>query len=417
MHMTTQGEENNYDRRGVSSDKEDVHAAIQNIDKGIFPNAFCKIIPDMFAGDKEYCNIVHADGAGTKTSLAYLYWKETGNLAVWKGVVQDSIVMNLDDLICVGATKVPMLLSGTTGRNKKLIPGEVIAAIINGAEEFCAKMRDLGIPIYTTGGETADLGDLVRTIVIDNTLSCRMRRKDVINANIQPGDLIVGLASFGEAIYENDYNSGMGSNGLTNSRHDIFCKKYIEKYPESFDPILLEECPELVYRGRSEVTDKIPDSIWDLRDPQIPYQKPWDVGTFILSPTRTYAPIIHELLNEKYGCPTINGIIHCSGGGQTKVMKFVDNVHIIKDNLFPMLPLFELIREEGGYHVEKRKEMYSSFNMGHRMELYVPSQSLADWIIDVAGKFNVGAKIVGHVEAYEGKKLTIKDSYGEFIYE
>lgn len=407
--MTNQS---NYDKRGVSSDKEDVHAAIQNIDKGIFPKAFCKIIPDMLAGDENFCNINHADGAGTKTSLAYIYWKETTDLSVWKGVAQDSIVMNLDDLICVGATKVNMLLAGTIGRNKKLISGEVIAAVINGTEEFLQKMRDLGIKIYGTGGETADVGDLVRTITIDNTLICRMNKSDVINMNIQPGDLIVGLASFGQATYEDEYNGGMGSNGLTNSRHDIFCKKYIEKYPESFDPILLKECPELVYKGRNEVIYKIPNEIWKNAGP---YHKPLNVGKLILSPTRTYAPIIKQVL-DSMGHDQINGIIHCSGGGQTKVMNFVDDVHIIKDDLFSMPPLFELIREEGGYHAERRKEMYKSFNMGHRMELYVPSLSIAEKIIAISKIFNVEAKIIGHVESYEGKRLTIKDSWGEFVY-
>ncbi len=409
-----------YEKRGVSSEKEDVHNAIKNIDKGIFPNAFCKIIPDMFADDPKYCNIVHADGAGTKTSLAYLYWKETGDLSVWKGVVQDSIVMNLDDLICVGAVNVRLLLSSTIGRNKHLIPGEVTATIINGAEEFCQKMRNLGIEIYTTGGETADLGDLVRTIVIDNTLSCRMKQSDIINVNIQPGDLIVGLASFGKASYEDEYNGGMGSNGLTNSRHDIFNKKYIEKYPESFDPILLEKCPELVYRGKYRLGWGIPLA-YHMNDPYEKYletlkENMMTIGKLVLSPTRTYAPIIKEMLNKKYGYPTINGIIHCSGGGQTKVMKFVENVHVIKDNLFPTPPLFKIIKDAGEYHGEKMKEMYSSFNMGHRMEVYVPSQELAEWIIDIAKSFNIDAQIIGCVEAYEGKKLTIKTEHGEFVY-
>ena len=397
-----------YRKRGVSSGKEDVHAAIKNIDKGIFPNAFCKIIPDMLGGDPNYCNIVHADGAGTKTSLAYLYWKETGDLSVWKGVAQDSIVMNLDDLICVGAINIPLLLSGTIGRNKHLIPGEVLAAIINGTEEFLQKMRDLGIEIYSTGGETVDLGDLVRTIVIDNTLTSRMAKSDVISVNIKPGNVIVGLASFGQASYETEYNGGMGSNGLTSARHDMFCKKYIREYPETFDPILLEKCPELVYKGSNEVIHRIPSSIWDF---DTTYYKPVNVGKLVLSPTRTYAPVIKEILN-KVPREEIDGMIHCSGGAQTKVLHFVDNVHVVKDNMFDTPPLFKMIQEESQ---TSWQEMYKVFNMGHRMELYVDPKN-AEKIIEIAGQFKIEAKIIGHVESSENKKLTIKSKYGEFIY-
>ena len=405
--MTTQSD---YSRRGVSSDKEDVHAAIEKIDKGIFPRAFCKIMPDMFGGDEAFCNIMHADGAGTKTSLAYMYWKETGDLSVWKGVAQDSIVMNLDDLICAGAVNVPLLLSSSIGRNKHLIPAEVIATIINGTEEFLAEMRELGIPIYSTGGETADVGDIVRTIVIDHTLSCRMHKKDVINAKIHPGDFIVGLASFGQASYESEYNGGMGSNGLTSARHDVFGKKYIKKYPESFNPILLTECPELVYRGSNELDYKIPNAVWDLSKD---FYKPINVGKLVLSPTRTYAPIIKKILNT-IDKKTLNGIIHCSGGGQTKVMNYVfDPVHIIKDMLFDLPPLFKLIHEGSQ---TSWQEMYKSFNMGHRMELYVSSEETANQIIEIAAQFKVEAKIIGNVEASETKKLTIKSEYGEFIY-
>lgn len=398
--------QSNYEKRGVSSDKEDVHAAIKNIDKGIFPNAFCKIIPDMFAGDKEYCNIVHADGAGTKTALAYLYWKETGDLSVWKGVVQDSIVMNLDDLICVGAIDVPLLLSGTIGRNKHLIPAEVIAEIINGTEEFLERMRNLGIEIYSTGGETADLGDLVRTIVIDNTLSCRMRQQDVINMNIQPGDVIVGLSSFGQATYEDEYNGGMGSNGLTSARHDMFSKWYMETYPEAFDP---NTDPKFIYCGPHLVDDEVPSKYF-MKDG---YKTPKNIGKLVLSPTRTYAPIIRELFNERYGYPTINGIIHCSGGAQTKVLHFANNVHIIKNNMFTTPPLFQMIQEASKTSWE---EMYKVFNMGHRMELYVPTKEIADVIIGIAHSFNVQAQIIGHVKAHEGKKLTIISEFGEFVY-
>lgn len=394
-----------YGQRGVSSDKEDVHAAIKNIDKGIFPNAFCKIIPDMFGGDEKFCNIIHADGAGTKTSLAYLYWKETGDLSVWKGIAQDSIVMNTDDLICVGALNVPLLLSGTIGRNKNLIPGEVLATIINGTEEFLQEMRNLGIEIYSTGGETADVGDLVRTIVIDNTLSCRMARHEVINMRIQPHDLIIGLESFGQATYENTYNGGMGSNGLTSARHDIFSKGYIKKYPETFDPSTNKK---VIYCGPYKVTDKVPSKFFSNH----PWEIPENIGKLVLSPTRTYAPIIKQVLKTIHWS-TLHGIVHCSGGGQTKVLHFANDVHIIKDNLFTIPPLFQMIQEESK---TPWKEMYKVFNMGHRMELYVHSQETAKEIIDIAQSFNVDAKIIGHVEVYEGKKLTIKSEYGEFIY-
>jgi len=401
--------ENSYEKRGVSSNKEDVHAAIQNIDKGIFPKAFCKIIPDLLGGDPNYCNIMHADGAGTKTSLAYLYWKETGDMSVWKDVIQDSIVMNLDDLICVGATKVPLLLSGTIGRNKHLIPGEIIATIINGMEEFCQDMRKLGINIYTTGGETADLGDLVRTIIIDNTMNCRMPKHDVISTNIKPGNLIVGLASFGQASYETKYNSGMGSNGLTSSRHDMFHMHYFKKYPETFDPNTEKS---YIYCGPYMVHQEVPKAYFEGH----PYENTQTMGKLVLSPTRTYAPIIKQIL-ESIDHQNIDGIIHCSGGGQTKVMKFVfDNMHVVKEYLFPMPPLFKILHKVGGYHGEKRKEMYQSFNMGHRMELYVNSEYTAQQIIDIANHFNVEAKIIGHVEPCETKKLTIKDDWGEFVW-
>ena len=398
---------NKYNERGVSSDKEDVHNAIKKIDKGIFSNAFCKIIPDMFGGDENYCNIVHADGAGTKTALAYLYWKETGDLSVWKGVIQDSIVMNLDDMLCVGADSVPLLLSGTIGRNKHLIPGEVISEIINGTEEFLEKMRSLGIEMYSTGGETADLGDLVRTIVIDNTLSCRMLRKNVVKVNIQPGDIIVGLASFGQATYESAYNAGMGSNGLTSARHDMFCKWYMEKFPEAFDP---NTNPEVIYCGPYLISDTIPSKYFMGHS----YAAPENIGKLVLSPTRTYAPIIREVL-DKLNRSMINGIIHCSGGGQTKVMhpEFVKNVHIIKDKLFALPPLFQMIQEESQTPWE---EMYKVFNMGHRMELYIPTQKMADIIIEIASNFDVEAKIIGHVDECKGEKLTIKSEYGKFIY-
>jgi len=380
-------------QRGVSASKEDVHAAIKNLDKGIFPNAFCKVIPDIIAGDDNYCNIMHADGAGTKSSLAYMYWKETGDLNVWKGIAQDAIVMNLDDMLCVGITD-NILISSTIGRNKNLIPGSVIAAIINGTEEFLENMRNLGIGIFLTGGETADVGDLVRTIIVDSTVTARIQRKKVIENNIQSGDVIVGLSSSGQATYENEYNGGMGSNGLTSARHDVFEKILATKYPESFDSQVPDE---LVYSGKMSLTKpSIIDGV--------------DVGKLVLSPTRTYAPVIKSIL-ESYRSK-INGMIHCSGGAQTKVLHFVDKLHIIKDNMFPTPPLFELIQEQSGTSWE---EMYKVFNMGHRMELYVP-QSISEDIIKISKSFNIDAQIIGRVEASESKKLTIISEYGSFNY-
>ena len=380
-------------QRGVSASKEDVHAAIKNLDKGIFPNAFCKVIPDIIAGDDNYCNIMHADGAGTKSSLAYMYWKETGDLNVWKGIAQDAIVMNLDDMLCVGITD-NILISSTIGRNKNLIPGSVIAAIINGTEEFLENMRNLGIGIFLTGGETADVGDLVRTIIVDSTVTARIQRKKVIENNIQSGDVIVGLSSSGQATYENEYNGGMGSNGLTSARHDVFEKILATKYPESFDSQVPDE---LVYSGKMSLTK--PSTIDGI-----------DVGKLVLSPTRTYAPVIKSIL-ESYRSK-INGMIHCSGGAQTKVLHFVDKLHIIKDNMFPTPPLFELIQEQSGTSWE---EMYKVFNMGHRMELYVP-QSISEDIIKISKSFNIDAQIIGRVEASESKKLTIISEYGSFNY-
>ncbi|AFD06404.1 AIR synthase related protein [Solitalea canadensis] len=387
-----------YNLRGVSASKEDVHAAIQNIDKGIFPKAFCKIIPDMLGGDDEYCNIMHADGAGTKSSLAYVYWKETGDISVWKGIAQDAIIMNLDDLLCVGAVD-NILLSSTIGRNKNLIPGEVIAAIINGTEEILAELREHGISIYSTGGETADVGDLVRTIIVDSTVTCRMKREDVIsNDRITAGDVIVGLASYGKTTYETEYNGGMGSNGLTSARHDVFNKAIAEKFPESYDHAVPFD---LVFSGQKNLTDKVEVEGFDKID----------AGKLVLSPTRTYAPVIKRIL-EKYR-KQINGMVHCSGGAQTKVLHFIDNVHVIKDNLFPVPPLFKLIHEQSG---TDWKEMYKVFNMGHRMELYVPEEIAAD-IIAISKEFNIDAQIVGRVESSESKKVTIRSEFGEFIYE
>lgn len=385
---------NRYMLRGVSAAKEDVHNAIKNIDKGIFPQAFCKIIPDILGGDPEYCNIMHADGAGTKSSLAYLYWKETGDLSVWKGIAQDALVMNTDDLLCVGAVD-NILVSSTIGRNKMLIPGEVISAIINGTDELLATLRDMGIGIYATGGETADVGDLVRTIIVDSTVTCRMRRKDVINnANIRPGDVIVGLASFGQATYEKSYNGGMGSNGLTSARHDVFAKYLAEKYPESYDHAVPEE---LVYSGTCRLDDKVEGV--DV-----------NAGQLVLSPTRTYAPVIKKLLDELR--PEIHGMVHCTGGAQTKVLHFVgDNCRVVKDNMFPIPPLFKTIQEQShtGW-----KEMYKVFNMGHRMEIYIRPE-LAEKVIAISRSFNIDAQIVGHIE--EGKKsLTINSEYGVFEY-
>jgi phosphoribosylformylglycinamidine cyclo-ligase len=382
-------------QRGVSASKEDVHRAIANLDKGVFPGAFCKISPDILGGDPAYCNIMHADGAGTKSSLAYLYWRETGDISVWRGIAQDAVVMNTDDLICVGATD-QMLLSSTIGRNKNLIPGEVIAEIINGTEEVLQMLRDHGIGIYSTGGETADVGDLVRTIIVDSTVIGRMKRSEVVsNANIQAGDVIVGLASDGQSAYENKYNGGMGSNGLTSARHDVLAKYLALKYPESFD----QSVPEaLVYSGSKHLTDVVEGS--DL-----------NVGQLILSPTRTYAPVIMAILKSMRS--QIHGMVHCSGGAQTKILHFVHDVHVVKDNLFPIPRLFEMIQKESGTDF---KEMYQVFNMGHRMELYV-SPNRAEEIIQIAQSFGIPAQIVGHVEAFSGKKLSIRSSFGEFIYE
>lgn len=384
-----------YDLRGVSASKEDVHNAIKNVDKGLYPKAFCKIIPDILGGDPEWCNIMHADGAGTKSSLAYAYWRETGDLSVWRGIAQDALVMNLDDLLCVGATD-NILVSSTIGRNKMLVPGEVIAAIINGTEELLAGLRDMGISIYSTGGETADVGDLVRTIIVDSTVTCRMRRADVVNnADIAAGDVIVGLASDGQATYETFWNGGMGSNGLTSARHDVFCKAVGERYPQTFDPAVP---PDLVYSGSMELTQAVEGS-------------PVDAGKLVLSPTRTYAPVVKELLNRMR--PAIHGMVHCSGGAQTKVMHFVENKHVIKDNLFPTPVLFEMIQRESG---TDWKEMYKVFNMGHRLEVYLPSDKAAE-VIAISESFGIPARIVGRVEERgEGNLLTIKSSKGTFEY-
>lgn len=384
-----------YAMRGVSASKEDVHNAIKNIDKGLFPKAFCKIVPDYLTNDSEYCLIMHADGAGTKSSLAYMYWKETGDISVWKGIAQDALIMNIDDLLCVGATD-NILLSSTIGRNKNLIPAEVISAIINGTEELIAELKSFGVTIHSTGGETADVGDLVRTIIVDSTVTARMKRSDVIdNANIQAGDVIVGLASFGQATYEKNYNGGMGSNGLTSARHDVFANYLAEKFPESFDSSVPSD---LVYSGNVKLTDAVENS-------------PIDAGKLVLSPTRTYAPIVKKIL-ESYSSKEIHGMVHCSGGAQTKVLHFVDNVHVIKDNLFPVPPLFKLIQEQSQ---TDWKEMYQVFNCGHRMELYVP-QNIAQSIIDISQSFGVDAQIVGRVEAADSKKLTIESEFGTFNY-
>lgn len=390
--------DNRYNQRGVSASKEDVHNAIKNIDKGIFPQAFCKIIPDILGNDEDYCNIMHADGAGTKSALAYVYWKETGDLSVWKGIAQDAIIMNLDDLICVGATE-NILLSSTIGRNKNLIPGEVIAALINGTEEILAELREQGISIYSTGGETADVGDLVRTIIVDSTVTCRMKRAEVIsNHNIQAGDVIVGLASSGQASYESEYNGGMGSNGLTSARHDVFNKTIANTYPESFDPAVPSD---LVFSGSKSLTDEI----------TVAENTTVTAGKLVLSPTRSYAPVIKKVL-ESYRSQ-IHGLVHCSGGAQTKVLHFInDDVHVIKDNLFPVPPLFQLIQEQSGTSWE---EMYKVFNMGHRMELYVPEAIAAD-IIAISKSFNIDAQIVGRVEAGEQKQVTIQSEKGTFQY-
>ena len=390
--MTTT--DSRYGLRGVSADKTDVHNAIKNVDKGLFPQAFCKIVPDYLGNDDEYCVIMHADGAGIKSSLAYMYWKETGDISVWKGIAQDALIMNTDDLLCVGATD-NILLSSTIGRNKNLIPGEVISTIINGTEELLTEMRKMGLTIHSTGGETADVGDIVRTIIVDSTVVCRMKRADVIdNSTIQAGDVIVGLSSSGQASYETEYNSGMGSNGLTSARHDVFSNVLASKYPESYDSSVPSD---LVYSGTKKLTDKIQNS-------------PINAGKLVLSPTRTYAPIIKEILDNHRS--DIHGMVHCSGGAQTKVLHFVENVHVIKDKLFDVPPLFKLIHEESG---TDWKEMYKVFNMGHRMELYVP-QELAQKIIDISKKYNVEAQIIGRVESSDSKKLTIKSEFGEFNY-
>ena len=389
-----------YSQRGVSASKEDVHNAIKNIDKGLFPKAFCKIVPDYLTGDNDYCLIMHADGAGTKSSLAYMYWKETGDISVWKGIAQDALIMNIDDLLCVGAVD-NIMLSSTIGRNKNLVPGEVISAIINGTEELIEELKSFGVTIHSTGGETADVGDLVRTIIVDSTVTARIKRADVIdNANIRPGDVIVGLASFGQASYEKGYNGGMGSNGLTSARHDVFDNYLAGKYPESFDASVPSD---LVYSGKIKLTDTVEGS-------------PIDAGKLVLSPTRTYAPIIKKILG-KYTPADIHGMVHCSGGAQTKVLHFVDNVHVIKDNLFPVPPLFRLIQEQSG---TDWKEMYQVFNCGHRMELYVP-ENIAEDVIAISKSFNVDAQIVGRVshptpEEGLGKKLTIESEYGTFTY-
>jgi phosphoribosylformylglycinamidine cyclo-ligase len=383
-----------YNMRGVSAGKEDVHNAIKNVDKGLFPQAFCKIVPDYLSGDEEYCIVMHADGAGTKSSLAYMYWKKTGDLSVWKGIAQDALVMNIDDLLCVGATD-KILLSSTIGRNKNLIPGEVISAIINGTEELLEALRAQGIGIHSTGGETADVGDLVRTIIVDSTVVCRMKRSEVIsNDRIQPGDVIVGLASFGQATYETEYNGGMGSNGLTSARHDVFSNELAADFPESYDSAVPEE---LVYSGSKHLLDKIEGT-------------PLDAGKLVLSPTRTYAPVIKKILDEYR--KEIHGMIHCSGGAQTKILHFIDKLHVIKDNLFATPPLFELIQKESG---TDWKEMYKVFNMGHRMELYVSPQHASE-IIRISESFGIPAQVVGRVEAYEAKKVTIFSPYGTFEY-
>jgi len=382
-----------YNLRGVSAGKEDVHNAIKNVDKGLFPQAFCKIVPDYLSGDEDYCIVMHADGAGTKSALAYMYWKETGDISVWKGIAQDALIMNIDDLLCVGATD-KILLSSTIGRNKNLIPGEVISAIINGTEELLETLRIQGIGIHSTGGETADVGDLVRTIIVDSTVVCRMKRSDVIsNHPIQDGDVIVGLASFGQASYETEYNGGMGSNGLTSARHDVFNKSLAAKFPESFDAAVPNE---LVYSGSKNLTDQT--------------NSPLDAGKLVLSPTRTYAPVIKQILDKHRS--DIHGMVHCSGGAQTKVLHFVENVHIIKDNLFAVPPLFKMIQEESG---TEWQEMYKVFNMGHRMEIYV-APAVAEEIIQISKSFNIDAQIVGRVDASEGKKLTITSEFGEFTY-
>ena len=396
--MTNNNQENSqgyrYNLRGVSASKEDVHNAIKNIDKGLYPKAFCKIIPDFLGNDPDYCNIMHADGAGTKSALAYVYWRETGDISVWKGIAQDALIMNIDDLICVGATD-NILLSSTIGRNKNRIPGEVISAIINGTNELVAELREMGVKIYEAGGETADVGDLVRTIIVDSTVTCRMKRSDVIdNANIQPGDVIVGLSSCGQATYEKEYNGGMGSNGLTSARHDVFANYLAEKYPESYNP----EIPkELAYAGNSKLTDQIEGL-------------GIDAGKLVLSPTRTYAPVVKKLLEVLR--PNIHGMVHCSGGAQTKILHFIDNLKVVKNNLFPVPPLFRLIHEQSG---TDWKEMYKVFNMGHRLEVYLPRE-YAQQVIDIAQSFNIEAQVVGYCEASDKKELLIESEFGKFEY-
>ena len=391
----TQETSQRYAQRGVSASKSDVHNAIKNIDKGLFPKAFCKIVPDFLTNDPDYCLVMHADGAGTKSSLAYAYWKETGDLSVWKGIAQDALIMNIDDLICVGATD-HIMLSSTIGRNKNLIPGEVLSALINGTEALIQDLKSHGITIHSTGGETADVGDLVRTIIVDSTVTARLKRSAVIdNANIKAGDVIVGLSSYGQATYEKEYNGGMGSNGLTSARHDVFSKDIARKFPETFDPGVPKN---LVYTGGVELTQSIENS-------------PLNAGKLVLSPTRTYAPIVKEILS-KYDANTIHGMVHCSGGAQTKILHFIDDLHIVKNNMFTVPPLFKLIQEESK---TDWKEMYQVFNCGHRLELYV-AKEVADSIIAIASKFNVEAQIIGHVEASPEKKLTIKSEYGTFEY-
>ena len=383
-----------YHLRGVSSQKEDVHSAIKNIDKGLFPKAFCKIVPDFLTGSEDHCLVMHADGAGTKSALAYAYWRETGDLSVWKGVAQDALIMNIDDLLCVGATQ-DILLSSTIGRNKNKIPAEVLAAIINGTEELLSDLEQYGVSIHSTGGETADVGDLVKTIIVDSTVTARMKKEDVIdNARIKAGDVIVGMASFGQASYEKQYNGGMGSNGLTSARHDVFGSSVRKKFPETFDNELPDE---LVYSGSKELTD--------------PTDTPLNVGQLVLSPTRTYAPVINKVFDE-VGRKQIHGMVHCSGGAQTKILHFVDSLHIVKDNLFDCPPLFKLIQKESG---TSWKEMYEVFNMGHRMEIYL-LESIAQDVITISKSFNIDAKIIGHVEGPSEKKLSIKSTYGNFEY-
>jgi phosphoribosylformylglycinamidine cyclo-ligase len=382
-----------YNQRGVSASKEDVHQAIKNLDKGLFPKAFCKIVPDQLTGDLEFCTVMHADGAGTKSSLAYIYWKETGDISVWKGIAQDAIIMNVDDLLCVGATG-PILLSSTIGRNKNLIPGEVVSTLIQGTEEVLAMLRQHGMAIYSTGGETADVGDLVRTIIVDSTVTARMKRTDVIDNNrIQAGDVIVGLASYGQATYEKEYNSGMGSNGLTSARHDVFAHTYAAKYPESYDKAMPDD---LVYSGKHLVTDTLGGL-------------PLNMGKLVLSPTRTYAPVIIEVLKQLRG--HIHGMVHCSGGAQTKVLHFIDNLHIVKDNLFEIPPLFKFIHANG----TELKEMYKVFNMGHRMEIYL-AEELAEQVISIAAQFDVEAQVVGRVETAANKQVTLHTPHGEYVY-